>query len=149
MHNNAAYDESFYGAMVLITNSYYSAEGSRCENLYDLEEKLAISILKELNSLGISVSDFCPMSSDYGVACPFGLLRRVCDEDTYPNGEKCDWYGIVRGSIKNGLPGILIEHAYLNNPDDYYNFLSSDEKLKNLALADARGIANYYGFEKE
>lgn len=156
LHNNATeaeYEEianGANGAMVLVTNSHYIAEGSKHENLYDLEENLALSILKELNSLGISVSESHPMTNDSGADfdCPDGLLRRICKEDIYPNYEKCDWYSIVRESIKNGIPGIIVEHAYLNNPGDYYNFLNSDEKLENLALADARGIANYYGFEK-
>lgn len=38
-----------------------------------------------------------------------------------------------------------MEHAFLDNWSDYNNFLNSDAKLQSLGIADARGIANYYG----
>lgn len=59
-----------------------------------------------------------------------------------------DWYWInYHGSIF-GIPSIIVEHAYLDNSDDYYKYLSSDEKLYKLAKADAQGIVNYYGLVK-
>ena len=75
-----------------------------------------------------------------------GLLRRPADDgDTYPNGDASDWYGIIRHGVRNGILAVLVEHAHLSNSDDYYNFLSSNDKLKNLVHADALGIADYYG----
>ena len=41
------------------------------------------------------------------------------------------------------MTGIIIEHAFLDNEDDYDQYLSSDDKLKGLAKADATGIARY------
>lgn len=58
-----------------------------------------------------------------------------------------DYYGIIRYARKSGIPGIIIEHAFIDNASDYNSFLSSDTKLAELGIADAQGIANAYGLE--
>lgn len=57
--------------------------------------------------------------------------------------------GMIRYPKENGLPGILIEHAFVNNASDVLNYLSSDEQLKKLGTADASAIAEYYGLRKD
>ena len=59
-----------------------------------------------------------------------------------------DYLGINRYSKECGFPGVLVEHAYLNNKNEFYSFLSDDSKLKKLGVADATGIANYLGLTK-
>lgn len=46
------------------------------------------------------------------------------------------------------LPSMIIEHCFLDNRSDCINFLSSEAKLKKLGVADAAGIARYYGLKK-
>ena len=43
----------------------------------------------------------------------------------------------------------MIEHAYVDHARDFGNYLSSDESLRALARADARGIARYYGLTRD
>lgn len=52
---------------------------------------------------------------------------------------------ITRNGTEKGIPSIIIEHCFLDDENDYRNFLSSDEKLRNLAIADVNAIARYYG----
>lgn len=79
-----------------------------------------------------------------------GLLRRFSENaDKYLNGQLSDFYTIVRIGVNLGIPTIIVEHAYFDNEVDYKNFLSTDEKLKTLAKADAKGIANFYGLQKK
>lgn len=66
----------------------------------------------------------------------------------YADGSTGDYYGIIRYARRAGIPGIIIEHAFIDNSSDYNNFLNSDAKLKNLGVADATGIASYYGLTK-
>lgn len=138
LHNNASSDDSgnYRGCMALVTSAHFN-------NKYDIEANLASNILAELNKLGIVFSH----DTLSGIANnDNGLLRRLADNgDTYPNGEIADWYGIVMHGIFCNIPSIIIEHAYLDNEYDYRKFLCSDEKLKQLALADANGIIKYYG----
>lgn len=77
-----------------------------------------------------------------------GVKFRWIDPDpkyNYPDGSNGDYYGIIREARKSNLPAIIVEHAFLDNWSDYNNFLNSDAKLQSLGIADARGIANYYG----
>lgn len=77
-----------------------------------------------------------------------GVKFRWIDPDPkfdYPDGSNGDYYGIIREARKSSLPAIIVEHAFLDNWSDYNNFLNSDAKLQSLGIADARGIANYYG----
>lgn len=77
-----------------------------------------------------------------------GVKFRWIDPDPkfdYPDGSNGDYYGIIREARKSNLPAIIVEHAFLDNWSDYNNFLNSDAKLQSLGIADARGIANYYG----
>ena len=55
---------------------------------------------------------------------------------------------VINYSMKNGFPGVLIEHAFVSNSSDVNNYLNSDEKLKKLGIADAKGIASYFGLSK-
>lgn len=77
-----------------------------------------------------------------------GTLIRNASYDKYPDGSAADYYGLIRRCKNNGIPGLIIEHAFLDNANDYYTYLSSDEKLKALGVADATAIAEYFGLTK-
>ena len=150
MHLNASTDRRRKGAMVLVTHSHYEPNSGqngknkkRKNDLYAREEKLAKTIIRNLNNQGVSIPRDVKSSQ---AELKGGLLRRPSDDgDKYPNGDASDWYGIVRNGVRNGILAVLVEHAHLSNSDDYYNFLSSDEKLQKLVRADALSIAQYYG----
>lgn len=129
-------DVPMKGAMVIVTNS-------NVRGFYQLEDTLGKMVLEELAKLGISVVGDGPFLSG---RLEGGLLRR-CSESkwTYKNGELADYYGIIRNGIEKGIPSIIIEHCFLDDENDYRNFLSLDEKLRNLAIADVNAIARYYG----
>ncbi len=130
LHNNAYGPNAEYdhGSTVLVARGQYK------EDLAKKEQELGVNILHELSLLGLT---------DQGL-----LFRDSTDGGTYDNGEVSDYYAIIRNGIKNDLMSILIEHAFLDYEEDYRNYLSSDEKLKELAAADARGIARYFGLKK-
>ena len=127
LHNNAAGDTAAYhnGSTVLTSMGQYRGE------LALEEQELAVNILNELSGLGLE---------NQGI-----LLRLSKDGETYPNGETADYYRLVKNGINNNIPSIIVEHAFLDNDEDYTGYLSKDEQLKKLAEADARGIARYYG----
>ena len=78
-----------------------------------------------------------------------GFVEKLSDRDTYPNGSAADYYGIVRNGQKYGVPAIIVEHGFLDNANDFNKYLSSDEKLQNVALADAKGILKYLGMSHQ
>lgn len=61
----------------------------------------------------------------------------------YSDNSVQDYYYVIQQSKRAGFPGIIVEHAFLSNQNDYNNYLSSDEKLKKLGEADAKGILTY------
>lgn len=126
LHNNAAVSNSAKGAEVWAPNSNYN------KTVYKEGQALSASIQKELTDLGLY---------DRGVQVSYSK-----DNTQYPDKSLADYYGIIRESKKLGFTGIIVEHAFLSNDRDR-EFLMKDENLKALGVADAKGIAAYYGLE--
>lgn len=122
IHLNSA-GAAAYGAEVYYPNSNY------CSDIGQEGQKLASSIQKQLVNLGLY---------NRGVK-----VRQSENGSTYPDGSVQDYYAVIHQSKRNGFPGIIVEHAFLTNASDYQKYLSSDEKLKTLGEADAKGIIEY------
>lgn len=72
------------------------------------------------------------------------LTRSKPEKGNYPNGTVKDYYYLISNNIDNGRPGIIIEHAYMDNSHDNA-ILKNEEYLKKFGIADADAIAQYYG----
>ncbi|WP_165062556.1 N-acetylmuramoyl-L-alanine amidase [Adlercreutzia sp. ZJ154] len=128
VHCNSADSLAASGSEVWVPNnsSYLNdkhAEGS----------SLGQKILDQLGSLGLSKR---------GVK-----TRNTENNSKYPDGSLRDYYGVIAGSREAGIPGIIVEHAFISNANDA-SFLKSDSNRKNLGVADATGVANQYGLLK-
>ena len=127
IHNNASSNGSTKGSMVFYPNAGYrpdlSAEG----------KGLSQSILGQLTSLGLQ---------DLGIR-----IRDSGTGNTYADGSIADYYGVIRNAKLSGLTGIIVEHAFLSSESDRTNYLSTEAQLQKLAMADVKGIADYYGLE--
>ena len=58
-----------------------------------------------------------------------------------------EWYGVIRGAVAVGVPGIILEHSYHTNLAAT-KWLMVDSNLDKLAQAEAKVIAEYYGLKK-
>ena len=149
-NNNTANAELASGCMVLSTVSHYQAKGAKTADIYGASEALAKGIAKELGALGLTWAAELDAAFNEGVArrpySPEGLAKTTV---YYPDGSVADYNALIRYSITEGLPAIIIEHAYLCNEQESRAFLSTDEALLGLAQADARGIADALGLCKE
>lgn len=65
----------------------------------------------------------------------------------YPDGSVADYYGIIYYSRLAGIPGMIVEHAFVSNEDDA-KLLSSASSRASMGVADAAAIAAYYGLSK-
>lgn len=63
----------------------------------------------------------------------------------YADGSDGDYYAIIRNAKQENLVGLIVEHCFVSNYSDYQNYLITDEKLRQLGLADATGIINALG----
>ena len=125
IHNNSSESGTANGATVFYPNSNYNA------SIGSTGEGLAQSILNNLTQFGLKNNGVQIRNSESG--------------DTYADGSLCDYYSVIRGSKKHGFPGLIVEHAFLSNQSDAEKYLNSDAKLTALGVADAKGIAAYYG----
>ena len=127
LHLNALENTETHGVMMLTSNGYYNRECA------DVGIALGTNMLLTLSQLGLLNR---------------GHLKMNASDRRNPNGTVADYYAIVREGIWQNIPSLIVEHCYLTNEDDFRNYLSSEEKLQALALADANGIAAYYGLQK-
>ena len=75
-------------------------------------------------------------------------IRNTEDGSQYPDGSPSDYLGVIKRSKEAGFPAVLIEHAFIDNYGDVHNFLSREDKVKEMGYADATAIAEYYGLTK-
>lgn len=63
---------------------------------------------------------------------------------TRKNDSGGEWYGVIRGAVAVGVPGIILEHSYHTNTKAA-QWLLNDANLDKLAKAEAKVIAEHYG----
>ena len=134
----------------------YVTENKSLPKYYEQTSRLANNILNKLGELNIGNR---------------GVRTKLIERDTtdvYSDGTRADYYGIIRyamrgchiddgriwgGSPANvqngeGVPTILIEHCFIKG-SDFADFLNTDEKIRNIAIADGKGIVENYGLKTE
>ena len=131
IHLNSAASTSAHGAEVYFPNT--SGNASLSSN----GQAMAKAIQSQLVALGLY---------DRGIK-----IRNYMDGSTSsnPNSSDRDYYGIIRYAKEQNISGLIIEHCFLNNPDEYNKYLSSDAKLQQLGVADAKGIVNALGLQQK
>lgn len=129
LHINSADSKSAHGAEIYVPHTTYKPEYN--ENCTELANK----ILDNFKALGLGSRGVKERKS--------GGARTYTHEDG--TTEIGDYYYVVGEPIRRlGIPGILVEHAFIGGDSD---FLDSDEDLELLGKADAEAIAEYYGLE--
>ena len=63
-------------------------------------------------------------------------------------GNNGEYYGVIRGAVAVGVPGIIIEHSFHTNTKAA-KWLLDDSNLDKMAKAEADVIATHYGIKKE
>ncbi|MCI8469177.1 MAG: hypothetical protein HFJ75_06785 [Eggerthellaceae bacterium] len=127
IHLNS-FNGSAYGAEVWVPN----ASGYN-HDTHTVGTALGNKIIDELAKLGLT---------NRGVKINNSLTGKD------PTGYASDYYGISRYARQYNIPGIIVEHAFIDNQGDYSKYLSDESKLRALGVADATGIANQYGLAK-
>ena len=129
LHLNSSVSSSASGSEIIIQNDSWKPE------LAQDGKKLAEAILKELMSIGLDMRDKEIYSKNTSVG------------ELYSDGSISDYYAVHIYSKEAGIPGIIVEHAFISNRDDQ-SYLNNDSGLKKLGIADATGIAKYLGLDK-
>lgn len=127
-HLNSSTSSAAAGAEVIVPNSSWKPQVGQ------EGRALAEQIMAELTKLGLN-------------------NRGIYSKDTtinerYPDGSISDYFAVQIYNKENGIPGIIVEHAFISNSNDVNRFLASESGLKQLGVADATGIAKYLGLVK-
>ena len=129
IHLNSSKSSSAKGAEVIYPNlswkSQVGADGKR----------LAKLIEDELVGIGLERRAIYSKNTTIG--------------ETYEDGSISDYFTVQISAKEHGIPGIIVEHAFVTNSSDVNNYLNNEAGLKKLGVADATGIAKYFGLEKE
>jgi len=118
LHFNASEEHNLHGATVY---------ASFRDNVGEASQGIAQSVLDQLVILGLKNN---------------GVKTRKSQDYYAEDGTRLDYYAVIRHNALRDIPGIIIEHCFMDNDTDYA-FIDTDEKIKALAEADAKGIANY------
>lgn len=63
-------------------------------------------------------------------------------------GSNGDYYGVIRGAVSVGVPGIILEHSFHTNTKAT-EWLLNESNLDKLAKAEAAVIAAYFGKKQQ
>lgn len=129
IHINSAANSAAKGAEVYYPNT------SGNKNLSSNGQNLAKAIQKQLTALGLY---------DRGIK-----IRNYTDGTTSsnPNSSDQDYYGVIRYAKQANITGLIVEHCFINNKDEFDKYLGSNAKLQQLGIADARGIVSALGLQ--
>lgn len=129
IHINSAQNSAAHGAEVYYPNT------SGNKNLSTNGQNLAKAIQKQLTALGLY---------DRGIK-----IRNYTDGTTSsnPNSSDQDYYGVIRYAKQANITGLIVEHCFISNKDEFDKYLGSNAKLKQLGIADAKGIVSALGLQ--
>ena len=131
LHLNSYGSSDVNGASVMVPDKSISYKKDVAKEAYALGD----SIQKELIDLGLKDKKLQTRRSENGTK--------------YENGDIADYYGVIKRARELGIAGIIVEHCFISSPSDVANYLTTEEQLKSLGVADATGIAKYYGLTKD
>ena len=129
IHINSAQNSAAHGAEVYYPNT------SGNKNLSTNGQNLAKAIQKQLTALGLY---------DRGIK-----IRNYTDGTTSsnPNSSDQDYYGVIRYAKQANITGLIVEHCFISNKEEFDKYLGSDAKLQQLGIADAKGIVSALGLQ--
>lgn len=129
IHINSAAATSAHGAEV-----WYPNDSSYNKDAHTTGKELSQKILNELTALGLS---------DRGIK-----TKDTQTNSKYPDGSVRDYYTVIANARERGIPGIIVEHAFISNPEENKK-LADDAFLRQLGQADARGIVKTFDLQKK
>lgn len=127
IHINSVQNSAAHGAEVYYPNT------SGNKNLSSNGQNLAKAIQSQLAALGLY---------DRGIK-----IRNYTDGTTSsnPNSSDQDYYGVIRYAKEANITGLIVEHCFISNKEEFDKYLGSNAKLQQLGIADARGIVSALG----
>lgn len=129
IHINSAQNSAAHGAEVYYPNT------SGNKNLSSNGQNLAKAIQSQLAALGLYDRGIKIRNYTYGTT------------SSNPNSSDQDYYGVIRYAKQANITGLIVEHCFISNKDEFDKYLGSNAKLQQLGIADAKGIVSALGLQ--
>lgn len=126
IHINSFEQASASGSEVWVPN-----DSSYNKDTHVQGTKIGEAILEKLVALGLKERDVKTQDSK---------------NEKYPNGDKADYYSVIRNSREHNITGFIVEHAFITNKNDA-EFMKKEANLKKMGIADAQGLIEGAGIE--
>lgn len=129
IHINSVANCAAKGAEVYYPNT------SGNKNLSTNGQNLAKAIQSQLAALGLY---------NRGIK-----IRNYTDGTTSydPTSSDKDYYGVIRYAKEANISGLIVEHCFISNKEEFDKYLGSNAKLQQLGIADAKGIVSALGLQ--
>lgn len=112
------------------------------------------SVLPKYQVKGLPEEILKTIHEKTGLSVSRGVKERKSEDGTGWNAEKnwdtsedtgvpADYYGVIKGGAKWGVPTMIVEHAFFTNDKDFA-YISTEEGRKTLGEADAQALISYY-----
>lgn len=112
------------------------------------------SVLPKYQVKGLPEEILQTIHEKTGLSVSRGVKKRGSEDGTCWNEEKnwdtsedtrvsADYYGLIKGGAKWGVPTMIVEHAFFTNDADFA-YISTKEGRKALGEADAQALISYY-----
>lgn len=137
----------------LLLSMHFNSAASTTANGAEIWE----SVLPKYQIIGLPMKILTKIHEKTGISASRGVKSRESESKTYWNaqynwdtqnvntGTTADYYGVVKGAAKWGIPSMIVEHAFLSNAADMECLTQpDDEGLKALAEADAEALIDFY-----
>lgn len=92
---------------------------------YNLSYGLAYNIINEFKNAGLADR---------------GIKTRIGDDEK-------DYYGIIRNSVEQEIPAMIIEHCFMDNKNDEKYYLS-EQSIIDFGKLDANAVLKYFDIKK-
>ena len=137
----------------LLLSMHFNSATSTTANGAEIWE----SVLPKYQIIGLPMKILTKIHEKTGISASRGVKSRKSEDKTYWNaqynwdtqtvntGTLADYYGVIKGAAKWGIPSMIVEHAFMSNAADLECLTKpDDEGLKALAEADAEALIDFY-----
>jgi len=126
MHINASGDHTKKGALVIVSHSKYKKVYNERSSL------LGNIILNQLRNCGLRKKE---------------IMTRTLNGIHYSfDNSPMDYYAVIRHSIERDIPGIIVEHGFIDSSD--FSHLNTYNKHCKIGINDGVAIAKFLSLKK-
>lgn len=111
------------------------------------------SVVDMYKPYGLAKTIFKEFNKNHFLQVIRGLKERVSGDSYWDysinnavsndTGNPADYYGVIKAGARNGVPTVIVEHAFFSNDNDFA-MMQDDENIKEMAKREAKAILDWF-----